>query len=274
MQRGTDEVFSKRVDLREFKLDAGDGDQVGTLEGWGAVFGNVDSYGDVIERGAFKRSLKKWQGERGKFPPMLLQHGGGFLSGGSDDMVPVGQWTHMEEKSKGLWAEGKLFGMNTDRGQYLYENLKAGELDGLSIGFSIKELRFGTSADEPARTLLDIELWELSIVTFPANDRARITEAKSDLRQFEAYLRETHKFSRADAETAVRGLKQFDAWRSRDGSAKSPRDARQSKPDIDGDGELSQLVRGFSAKLRGKPATGDGESLAAIVGRATNSLRG
>lgn len=266
---------TKRVDFsKEFKL-AGDGDKVGTFEGWGAVFGNTDSYGDVIERGAFKRTLKEWKSERGKFPPMLLQHGGGFLSGGADDMVPVGQWTHMEERSKGLWAEGKLFGMETDRGQYIYEGLKAGALDGLSIGFSIKELRFGdTSKDEPYRTLLDVDLWELSIVTFPANDRARITDAKSDLRGFEAYLRETHKFSRTEAETAIRGLKQFDAWRSRDASAKSPRDARQSSPDIDGDGELSQLVRGFSARLRGKPATDDGDSLAAIVGRSTAALRG
>jgi HK97 family phage prohead protease len=269
---------TKRVDFREWKL-AGDGDKVGTFEGWGAVFGNVDSYGDVIEKGAFKRTLQEWKSKRGKNPPMLLQHGGGFLSGSADDMVPVGQWVHMEERSKGLWAEGKLFGMGTDRGQFLYENLKAGELDGLSIGFSIKSLRYGdTSKDEPHRTLLDVDLWELSIVTFPANDRARIMDAKSaadELKEFGAWLRATHGFSQGDAATAIAGLKKFDAWRQRNVDAKSPRNAVQSpSPDIDGDGELSQLVRGFSATLRGKPASDDGDSLAAIVGRSTAALRG
>jgi HK97 family phage prohead protease len=264
---------AKRIDLSEFKLDAGEDSKVGTIAGWGAVFGNVDSYGDVIQKGAFKNSLEAWQSKRGKFPPMLLQHGGGFLAGGADDMVPVGQWTHMEERSKGLWAEGKLFGLNTDRGQYLYENLKAGELDGLSIGFSVKSLRYGdTSKDEPARTLTEIELWELSIVTFPANDRARITDAKSDLRTFEAWLRETHGYSKGDAATAVAGLKKYDAFRRRDAGAQSPRDARQSKPDIDGD--LASLVKGFSAKLRGQSTEDDGESLAAIVGRSRAALRG
>ncbi len=267
-----DEKQAKRIDFRDFKFASGS--EVGTFEGWGACFGNLDSYGDVIQKGAFKRTLKRWQDERGKFPPMLLQHGGGFLSGGADDLVPIGEWTHMEEKSKGLWAEGQLYAMDTDRGKYLYEGLKRGTLDGLSIGFSIKELRYGTTPEEPARTLLDIELWELSVVTFPANDLSRIMDAKSaDLRGFEAYLCETHKFSRADAATAVRGLKQFDAWRSRDASAKSPRDARQSSTEIDG--ELASLVGGFSAKLRGQPKRDDdGDSLAAIIGRTSAALRG
>src|SRR5688572_5019121 len=61
--------------------------KVGAFSGYGAIFGNEDAYGDVIERGAFSTSLQEWKGT-GKLPPMLLQHGGGFM-GGADDLVPI-----------------------------------------------------------------------------------------------------------------------------------------------------------------------------------------
>jgi HK97 family phage prohead protease len=105
--------------LTEVKLAGGD---TGTFEGYGAVFGNVDSYGDVIAKGAFAGSLREWE-KRGKFPPMLLQHGGGMFGGGASDQLPVGKWEHMEERSKGLWVKGKLFAMTTERGQYIHEGL-------------------------------------------------------------------------------------------------------------------------------------------------------
>lgn len=158
----------------EFKFA---GDKTGTFSGYGAVFGNKDAYGDVIERGAFKDTLRTWE-DKGKYPPMLLQHGGGFL-GGADDMLPVGKWTSMEENSKGLKAAGELFAMGTERGQYIYEGLKAGVLDGLSIGYNVKEFVLGTKPGEPRRTLKAIDLMELSIVTFPANDKARVGNVKS-----------------------------------------------------------------------------------------------
>lgn len=163
----------------EFKF-AEDGPKSGVFSGYGAVFGNTDTYGDVLERGAFKQTLREWE-ERGKFPPMLLQHGGGGLFGGSaDDLIPVGKWTAMEENSKGLKVEGELFARDTDRGRYLFESMKAGALDGLSIGFRTVKFRQGTKAGEPRRYLEAVELRELSIVTFPANDRARISSVKSE----------------------------------------------------------------------------------------------
>src|SRR3954452_21842281 len=82
-------------------------DKTGVFSGYGAVFGNVDAGGDVVEKGAFKNTLRAWE-DKGKWPPMLLQHGGGFL-GGADDMLHVGKWTAMEENSKGLQVEGELF---------------------------------------------------------------------------------------------------------------------------------------------------------------------
>lgn len=196
-------------------------DKTGVFSGYGAVFGNVDSYGDVIEKGAFKDTLRAWE-DKGKFPPMLLQHGGGMFGGNADDLLPVGKWTSMEENSKGLKVEGELFALNTARGQYIYEGMKAGALDGMSIGYRVKKFTQGTKPNEPRRKLEAIELMELSIVTFPANDKARIGAVKAaqdikTIREFEDFLRDAGGFSHAAAKAiAARGFKASD---SRDESA-------------------------------------------------------
>lgn len=187
------------------------GDKTGVFSGYGAIFGNVDAGGDVIEKGAFRDTLRSWQ-DKNKFPPMLLQHGGGFL-GGADDMLPVGKWTEMEENSKGLKVEGELFALNTERGQYIYEGLKAGALDGLSIGYKVKEFELGTKPGEPRRRLKALDLVELSIVTFPMNDKARVANVKSisTIREFEAFLRDAGGFSHAQAKAiASHGFKATD----------------------------------------------------------------
>lgn len=183
----------------------------GTFSGYGAIFGNNDSYDDVLIKGAFSDTLKDWEA-KGKYPPMLLQHGGGFL-GGADDLLPVGKWTAMEENSKGLKVEGQLFALSTERGQYIYEGLKSGALDGLSIGYRAKEFVLGTKPGEPRRSLKKVELVECSIVTFPANDKSRVSSVKSaseikTIREFEAFLREVGGFSHAAARSiAERGFK-------------------------------------------------------------------
>lgn len=198
-------------------------DKTGVFSGYGAIFGNVDSYGDVIEKGAFKQTLRAWE-DKGKYPPMLLQHGGGMFGGTADDLLPVGKWTSMEENSKGLKVEGELFALNTERGQYLYEGLKAGALDGLSIGYRVKKFTQGTKPNEPRRKLEQIDLMELSIVTFPANDKSRVGSVKSDFdaRELEAMLREAT-LSRSDA---VKAVATFRKWLQRDAGepATSPRD--------------------------------------------------
>lgn len=169
--------------------------KVGKFSGYGAVFNNTDSGGDMIERGAFKQTLSEWS-VKGKFPPMLLQHGG--FMGNADDLLPIGQWTSMEENSKGLKIEGELFALNTERGQYIYEGMKAGALDGLSIGWvpSKSQYVFGSKPTEPRRTLKSIALAELSVVTFPMNDKALIGSVKAieqleTISEFEDYLCET-----------------------------------------------------------------------------------
>lgn len=174
----------------------------GTFSGYGAVFGNIDSHGDIIEKGAFKTSLREWEA-KGKLPKMLLQHGGFF--GPVDDMLPIGQWTAMEENSKGLKVEGKLFALNTDRGALIYEGMKSGELDGLSIGYRAKKHRMGTKPKDPTRWLEEVDLKEVSIVTFGSNDRALVGQVKAfDLfnpRELESELKSI--LSRDDAVRAV-----------------------------------------------------------------------
>ncbi len=191
-------------------------DKSGVFSGYGAVTGNMDAGGDVIEKGAFKRTLREWE-EKGKFPPMLLQHGGGFL-GGADDMLPVGKWTSMEENSKGLKVEGELFALGTERGQYIYEGMKAGALDGMSIGYRVRKegVIHGTKPGDPRRKITDLDLVELSIVTFPMNDKARIGAVKSigTIREFEDFLRDAGGFSVAQAKRiAASGFKSIDATR-------------------------------------------------------------
>lgn len=192
--------------LVEVKL-AGPGADTGTFSGYGSVFNNTDGHGDMIVPGAFSKSLGEWKA-RGKWPKMLLQHGGMGVS--SDDMMPIGKWTHMEEDARGLRVEGRLFALNTERGQYIYEGLKSGELDSLSIGYRVRDGVPGKKPGDPRRTLTDIDLWEVSIVTFPANDKALISSVKSmtleELREFENALRDEG-ISRSDAKTAVSVLK-------------------------------------------------------------------
>lgn len=144
----------------------------GMFSGYGAVWGNIDSHGDVIERGAFLNSLSAWR-TQGKLPPMRLQHGSAGNPFAHDDL-PVGKWLTMREDAKGLWVEGQLLALNTDLGRRLQSLLAANVLDGLSIGF--RPVRTRTGSGRIKRFLVEIDLRELSIVDEPSNDLARIAE--------------------------------------------------------------------------------------------------
>lgn len=162
----------------------------GTFEGYGSVFGNTDAYGDVIDKGAFKKTLREWKKQK-KFPAMLLQHGGYA----PEDGIPIGVWDDMYEDDTGLVCKGTLFCLDTDKGSYIHAGLKSGALDGLSIGYSAVGVTYGKKPEDPRRTLTEIALWEVSIVTYPANDAARVSSAKSienlsTLSDAEAYLRD------------------------------------------------------------------------------------
>lgn len=147
----------------------------GRFYGYGAVFGNVDSHRDVIERGAFAASLKQWEA-RGRLPPMRLQHGSAGNPFRHDDL-PIGVWETMKEDGVGLWCEGRLLALDTDQGKRLLSLMKAGVLDGLSIGYRVDKSRAGTGG--VGRFLTAISLREISLVDEPSNDRARVGTANS-----------------------------------------------------------------------------------------------
>lgn len=182
---------------------------LGTFEGYGAIFGNTDAYGDVIAKGAFKETLRDYR-RRKKSPPMLLQHGGSFM-GSADDLVPIGVWEELEEDDTGLKATGRLINLDTDRGKSVYGAMKEGALDGLSIGYRVKQAKLGTKPDEPRRTLQKIELMEISVVTFPANAEARVAQIKSavatTIREFEQQLRDAGYSNAAAKAIAASGFK-------------------------------------------------------------------
>ena len=153
-------------EVRSFALQIKATGDDGTVEGYGSVFGVRDNYDDVIAKGAFVQSLKDHKAA-GTMPAMLWQH---------DADKPIGVWTEMVEDEKGLRIKGQL-AMETVKGKEAHALLKMGALNGLSIGFMSKEWAY--DRDTEVRTLTAIDLWEVSLVTFPANEKARVTNVKS-----------------------------------------------------------------------------------------------
>lgn len=167
----------------------------GTVEGYGSVFGVRDAYDDVIAQGAFVDSLKAHKAA-GTMPAMLWQH---------DGDKPIGIWTEMVEDEKGLRIKGQL-ALETVLGKEAHALLKMGALNGLSIGFMSKQWSYDRETD--VRTLTEIDLWEVSLVTFPANGKARVTNVKASADELNApkdaerLLRDAG-FSKADATAFV-----------------------------------------------------------------------
>lgn len=176
--------------LREFKF-AQDGEAM-TIAGYGAVFGNVDSYGDVILPGAFSKSLAAHK-EAGTMPQMLLEHGSSPL--------PIGVWKSMSEDGHGLKVEGEF--LTTSLGIDSWKAAKAGAIDGLSIGYRPTEFEMRAKPDDPRRKLKSVELVEVSLVGRPANAKARVSQIKSaeeiiTIRELEDALRDAG-YSKSDA---------------------------------------------------------------------------
>jgi uncharacterized protein len=135
----------------------------GIIEGYAPLFGVADSGGDIVMQGAFARSLAK-RGAAGV--KLLWQH---------NAAEPIGVWTSLAEDTKGLKAVG-LLDLSVARAREARSLLRAGAVDGLSIGF--KTQRATTDKASGLRRLQEIDLWEISIVTFPMLTQARIEAVK------------------------------------------------------------------------------------------------
>lgn len=219
------------MDRIEVKFATDDIDaKTGAFEGYGAMFGNTDSYGDVILKGAFKDTLRDWKKSK-SLPPMLVQHGGWMMT--DMDALPIGKWEGMEEDDAGLRVTGRLINLDTERGKNIYGAMKEGVLDGLSIGYRAKEFEVGTKPDEPRRKLKKLDLIELSVVTFPANGLARVDAVKAaglTERELERRLTRDAGLSRSVTRSLMAGG--FDAIK-----------AMQDAGDDDGLSELARFMR-------------------------------
>lgn len=179
-------IEQRAVSRLECKFDADEAtDGKMAFSGYGAVFGNVDSYGDVIAPGAFAKSLADHRFAESA-PLMFLNHDA-FGS------LPIGRWTELGEDGYGLKVHGEL--LDTQMGRDTYVALKAGALNGLSIGFRPVAFDMRAKPEDPRRTLKAVDLIEVSVVTLPANQKARVQAVKSmgeemNVRDLEQLLRE------------------------------------------------------------------------------------
>ena len=135
------------------------------IEGYASLFGKRDQGNDVVERGAYGASLARLAAA-GRRVKMLWQH---------DPTQPIGVWDEVREDATGLWVKGRILG-DIDKGREAVALLAAGAIDGLSIGYrTVTSERDGKGL----RHLTELELWEVSLVTFPMLPEARVT-AKGD----------------------------------------------------------------------------------------------
>ena len=161
---------------KDFALQVKDLSEDGTFTGYGSVNGNVDSYGERVMPGAFAGSLAKHKRE-GTNVLMLWQH---------NPNEPIGIWEDLAEDAKGLWGKGRLI-MEVQKAREVHALMKANAIGGLSIGY--REIK--ATPDGNVRNLEELDLREISPVSFPANRRARIEAVKSErMEEFARRLRD------------------------------------------------------------------------------------
>ena len=141
-------------------------DPLGTFSGYASVFNELDDQGDRVMKGAFLKSLATMFSQ-GEFPKMLWQH---------DVLEPIGVWEEIREDNRGLFVKGRLV-LDLRRAQEAYALMKERVLDGLSIGYRVIQAVKGKNPKE--RYLTQLNLFEISLVTFPANRAAKIINLKA-----------------------------------------------------------------------------------------------
>lgn len=191
-----------------FEIEAMD-DETGQFVGYGSTFGgDPDSHGDVIVKGAYTEAIKAHK-SKGTMPKMFWQHNPGEV---------IGKWLDVGEDDHGLKVSGKL-NMGVQRGREAYSLLKDGDIDGLSIGYAIRD--YEKDAKAGIWYLKELDLFEISVVSIGANEGATISVVKSQKatheiieklkagerlteREFEMLLKGTLRLSNSQAERAAR----------------------------------------------------------------------
>lgn len=186
----------------EIKTDT-DGEQ-GTFVAYGNVFNVVDNFNDVTIHGAFAASIKRHL-DNGTMPKLLAQHG--------HTTMPIGIITSMSEDEKGLRFEGK-FALSTQAGQEAYDLIKMGAIDEFSIGYMVLQKEQQIFNGQSVRALIELDVKEISLVTFACNDQSKIESIKSAIindenvtqRMVQKALQESG-LSKRQAESAVNQIK-------------------------------------------------------------------
>jgi len=193
---------SEENDYIEFQSDIkayneeGDEEEYGKFEGYASVFENTDLGNDVIKTGAFKKSLRK-RGVKGV--KLLYQH--------KSDM-PIGVFDSIKEDDNGLYVKGTL-ALKTQAGQEAYELLKMGALDAMSIGFRANPEEVSYDKRTNKRLIGEVDLMEISLVTFPMNPQAKIRSVKGTevtIREWENGMRDAFSLSRSEAKVAAKAV--------------------------------------------------------------------
>lgn len=181
-------------------------DERGVFEGYGSVFGVEDHYREVVERGAFAKTLARWRA-KGRMPALLWQH---------DRDKPIGVYEDMTEDEHGLAVRGRLLIDEVPLAREAWALVKAGAIGGLSIGYRTERAEF----DDRRGVLLlkELDLWETSLVTFPANEAATVTSIKT-IRDFEKFLRDSGFSKREAVRIASNGFDRRDAGEETDADA-------------------------------------------------------
>ncbi len=154
------------------------------IEGYASRFGQCDQGNDVVATGAYAASLTRLA-EAGRAVKMLWQH---------DPAQPIGIWDEVREDAIGLYVKGRLL-ETVARGREAAALVAAGAIDGLSIGYRTKA---ATKDKQGRRVLTELELWEVSLVTFPMLPSARVaakgeTPVEADLREMARLIEEARR---------------------------------------------------------------------------------
>ena len=187
------------MNLHDAHFEIKDVTATGSFAGYGSIYGNVDQGDDIVMAGAFNDSLNEYAA-KGRMPALLWQH---------KSSEPIGAYTAMRDDANGLYVEGKL-AMKTQRGAEAHELMMMKAISGLSIGFMTREDSYDQKTG--VRTIKKGDLWEVSLVTFPMNDQARVSVVKTiddltDFKTIENYLRDAGTFSRTEAKAIIARVK-------------------------------------------------------------------
>ncbi|TNJ39246.1 HK97 family phage prohead protease [Phaeobacter sp. B1627] len=180
------------METKEMAFDLKSVADSGAIEGYASLFGEVDNGGDIVAPGAYGASLARLDAQ-GRKVKMLWQH---------DPAVPIGVWDELGEDERGLWVKGRIL-TEVEKGREALALIAAGSIDGLSIGYRTVSAQKDASGN---RVLKEVDLWEVSLVTFPMLVSARVAAKRDVPAEIIQKLKAGDRLTEREFETAVKGL--------------------------------------------------------------------